>query len=81
MATKNISITEDAYKRLANLKRERESFSEVIVRVTGKSPLRNIYGILSGKRGEEFEKTIIEGRKKHADLHKERMKGLVWGSN
>ena len=74
-------VTEDAYKRLANLKRERESFSEVIVRVTGKSSLRSIYGILPGKKGEEFEKTIIESRKMHADLHKERMKRLTWGSN
>ena len=78
MATKNISITEEAYRRLASLKkRENESFSEVINRVTAKAKLREIFGILKGKAGEEFEKSIIEGRKMHAKLHEKRHKELM----
>lgn len=34
MATKNITITEDAYERLRALKREDESFSDLVVRLT-----------------------------------------------
>jgi predicted CopG family antitoxin len=34
MATKNITITEDAYERLSALKREGESFSDLITRLT-----------------------------------------------
>lgn len=34
MATKNITITEDAYQRLRALKRDGESFSELITRLT-----------------------------------------------
>ena len=34
MASKNITITEEAYDRLAEAKREDESFTDVIVRLT-----------------------------------------------
>lgn len=34
MPSKNITITEDAYDRLKGLKREEESFSELVVRLT-----------------------------------------------
>jgi predicted CopG family antitoxin len=34
MASKNITITEDAYERLTALKREDESFSDLVVRLT-----------------------------------------------
>lgn len=34
MSSKNITITEDAYDRLKALKREGESFSELVVRLT-----------------------------------------------
>jgi len=45
MAVKTITITEDAYRALAALKREGESFSEVIRRVTRtKRPLAEFAG-------------------------------------
>lgn len=34
MSSKNITITEDAYNRLKALKRDEESFSELVVRLT-----------------------------------------------
>jgi hypothetical protein len=34
MASKNVTITEDAYDRLKALKREGESFSDLVVRLT-----------------------------------------------
>lgn len=35
MATKTITVTEEAYERLKAMKREGESFTEVLLRVTG----------------------------------------------
>ena len=72
MATKTLTITEEAYRRLAGLKNERDSFSDVIVREIGKHKLREIYGILSGKAGEELEKSIKERRDKHREIRKKR---------
>jgi len=77
MATKTISITEDAYKRLANLKNENESFSMVIERVTGKVKLDNFFGVLSRKSADQLEKAIKEGRKEHRKLREKRLKRLM----
>ena len=49
MATKTINLTEGAYARLHALKREGESFSEVVDRLTGKFALLELIGILDEK--------------------------------
>ena len=77
MATKNISITVEAYKRLAARKKEKESFSEVINREFGKAKLRELHGILRGEAGKELEKNILEGRKLHKKMHKKRAEWLL----
>ena len=58
MATRTISISEDAYKRLASLKRDNESFSLVIKRITGGSALSKIQGILSRESADKLEEEI-----------------------
>jgi predicted CopG family antitoxin len=52
MATKTISIREDVYNILRNLKRENESFSEVIWNLTKKRKpnLRNYFGVLKDSK-------------------------------
>jgi len=49
MATKTINLTEGSYARLQALKREGESFSDVVDRLTGKFALLDLVGILDEK--------------------------------
>jgi len=63
MAVKTITITEDAYTQLAVLKESGESFSDVVRRITGKSSLLELAGILSEKEAFELESAVRKTRK------------------
>ena len=58
MATKNISITEEAYRRLAALGEANESFSQIITRLTGRKSLMKFAGVLSDRSASKMEKRI-----------------------
>ena len=62
MATKTISITEDAYERLRTNKMENESFTDVINRITNKRSIMELAGILTNKEADELKKNISEIR-------------------
>ena len=74
MATKTISITEEAYTILQEKKKTAESFSEVIVRLSGKMPLASFFGALSPSSGEALAKEIKDTRRVHALAHAKRVK-------
>ena len=63
MGTKNISISEKAYERLAALKKPNESFTEVVNRLTGKRSILELAGILTEKEDDEIRGEIVELRK------------------
>lgn len=73
MATKNISITEEAYVRLAVLRRGSESFSEIIKRITHARNIMQFAGILSKSSADALEKTIAQQRALYNKNLKERM--------
>ena len=79
MATKNISITEEAYDRLSNLKKKNESFSEIIIKVTGKANLRDFFGIISKKKADEVSNNIKKSREENRKLSEIRYKKLIRG--
>jgi len=62
MATKTISITEEAYERLKTRKNENDSFSEVIYKITGKRSLLEIAGSLSKEEASKVEEEIKKAR-------------------
>lgn len=64
MSTRTISITEEAYERLRAKKEVRESFSDVIVRITKKGNIMDFAGMLTEKEADEMEKNIRESRKR-----------------
>ena len=63
MGSKNISISDEAYLRLSELKLKNESFTELIYRLTNKTNVLDLKGIISENEGNSLEKNIRESRK------------------
>ncbi len=67
--TKVISLSDDAYATLKSLKKEGESFSEVVNRVTASAPKRDIMDLAGKWPGgkdelDRIEKILVAERKK-----------------
>lgn len=62
MAFKTITLSEEAYKRLKERKKGNESFSDVIIRLTSNSSLRDFVGIVDDTLLDELEKNIEKMR-------------------
>lgn len=63
MATKTISLTEDAYLGLLSMKRPNESFSDVVRRLTGRGSLLDLCGILPREATEALAHNVDQNRK------------------
>lgn len=62
MPSRTITISEEAYRRLKALKREGESFSDVILRLTSRSVLWGIVGTLSEAEASSLEEAVRKNR-------------------
>ncbi|HEX9430972.1 hypothetical protein E6H13_09905 [Candidatus Bathyarchaeota archaeon] len=62
MGTRNISISDEAYIKLAALKEPGESFTDVINRLAGKGSILDLAGILSPKQAAELRSKVREVR-------------------
>lgn len=64
MATKTISISEEAYNLLRNMRDGKESFTETIIKIAKKDPLSKLAGILTKKEADELRSYIKTSREK-----------------
>ncbi len=62
MVVKTITITEEAYRSLKARKAGEESFSDVILRLAKRRPLRDFVGILSPESADAIRTAIDEDR-------------------
>lgn len=62
MSTKTITLSEDAYESLRMLKQVRESFSDVVRRLTARKPLTEFAGLLAAKEASKLSAVVREGR-------------------
>ena len=64
MATKSITITNEAYDRLVSFKGSNESFSDVVNKLTKRNNLRKLVGLISKEEADLLKKRIADLRSK-----------------
>jgi predicted CopG family antitoxin len=69
MGSKNISISEEEYQRLASLKKPNESFTQVINRLTQRRSILELAGALSEQEAAEITENITLLRKDSEKSH------------
>ena len=77
MATKTLTITEDAYGLLKQYKAEEESFSQEILRLFSQKRKKNLgafFGILSDIEGEEMLKNLEKIKRANVQLLQEKLR-------
>jgi predicted CopG family antitoxin len=64
MGTRNISISDEAYSKLAAMKGPKESFTDVINRLAGKRSVLDLAGLLTPREAAELRANIRDARTK-----------------
>ena len=66
MGTKTIGLDEEAYEKLRAEKRDGESFSDTVKRITDEvsSDWRRSFGKYAGPDADEFEEAVLESRRR-----------------
>ncbi|GAD53875.1 hypotheical conserved protein [Halarchaeum acidiphilum MH1-52-1] len=78
MATKTISLDEEAYERLKAHKQEGESFSDVVKRIASERSWTEVAGELSDTESEELEALVEQGRSQ-SRTRRDRLDGTLQG--
>lgn len=67
MPVRTLTVTEQAYERLARLKRPGESFTDVILRLTGRSSLRGLPDLVTPAEARALAEAVIAARDERVD--------------
>ena len=76
MGTKNIAISDEAYHMLKALKKSGESFTDVIERMTRKSTVLELAGIVSEAEASNVEKRVKDIRRQSSQRILKAVEGL-----
>lgn len=77
MGTRTISITDEAYDRLKSAKRDDESFSDVVNRISPGVRLDDYWGVLDDESADELHDTISDSRNRHGRDYEKRMNRIT----
>lgn len=73
MGFKTVSLADDAYERLASMRKPGESFSDVVRRLTRGRSLTELGGLLSTAEAEALAEAVASGRKERLDRKRARL--------
>lgn len=76
MGTKNIAISDEAYHMLKALKKSGESFTDVIERMTRRSAVLELAGIVSRTEASNVERRVKEIRRQSSQRILRTVEGL-----
>jgi len=62
MGTKTIAVSDQVYERLRSLKREEESFTDLLDRLAGRPPLAELASLLSREQASKVRQSVEQGR-------------------
>ena len=71
MGMKTIRLDDEAYERIAERKREGESFSDVVKRIAGERSLLELAGVLTDEETETMRETIDARRERSRERSEE----------
>lgn len=78
MGYKTIFLSEEAYKRLLERKISGESFSDVVIRITGNATFRDFVGLVSSESCDKFEAFLSEFREIRGQIFREGMRRQIF---
>lgn len=74
MASKTVSLSEDAYARLARLRKPGESFSDVVRRITPGRSLTELAGLFTKAEGKALAEAVEEMRGERLQRRQRRLR-------
>jgi predicted CopG family antitoxin len=73
MGFRTVSLADDAYERLAAMRRPGESFSDVVRRLTRGRSLTELGGLLSKAEGEALAEALAQAKKERLERKRRRL--------